>query len=81
MVFNHSFFDRLKDYWGREQYLAMTKGEISLLEICSKIEHLGVQKTLVEPFYGDFFFSKPQNWSLLVTTLKKGVQKMPRKGV
>ena len=26
--FNHSFFDRLKDYSGREQYLAVTKGEV-----------------------------------------------------
>ena len=40
---------------------------------------LRVLKTLVEHFYEGFFFSTPQIWSLLVTTLKIVIQKTPQK--
>ncbi len=44
MVFNHSFFDPLKDYSGREQYLAVTKDDLSPAKTRSKIGCRRVRK-------------------------------------
>ena len=41
----------------------------------------GYRKPSQNNFYGGLFFSKPQKWSLLVTTLKMGVKKHPKKGL
>ena len=49
---------------GRGRWFSTPKDEISLLEIRSKIEHQGVQKTLVEAILRGFLLFKT---SILVT--------------
>ena len=65
---------------GREQWFLIPKGEISLLEIRSKIEHLGVQKTLVEQLLRGFLLFKTSKMVTFGHHFKNGGQKTPQKG-
>ena len=65
---------------GRGRCFSIPKDEISLLEIRSKIERQGVQKTLVEQLLRGFILFKTSKMVTFGHHFKNGGQKTPQKG-